>query len=196
MTTRAAPWETNQDHPTSARKPWHLLWHRGRGAQSQYEAKTSADLAFTYSFDANTKITFGGSNIFNVTPTPQDPNETDNGFKYDSVQFGLNGAAYFDAVLEALLNPDHAIRHPQLRIIQTRPRWLWHGVDYVHDFQQQGVPPVTPGCNAWDGTTSKRAFGPTWRAACSHRGQRGRCHRPTPSCPRPASSETPVVPAR
>lgn len=62
---------------------------------AQYDAKTSADLAFTYSFDANTKITFGGSNIFNVTPTPQDPNETDNGFKYDSVQFGLNGAAYF-----------------------------------------------------------------------------------------------------
>ena len=62
---------------------------------AQYDAKTSADLAFTYSFDANTKITFGGSNIFNVKPTEQDPNETDNGFKYDSVQFGLNGAAYF-----------------------------------------------------------------------------------------------------
>ena len=62
---------------------------------AKYKAKTSADLAFTYSFDKDTKLTFGGTNIFNVKPTKQDPNETDNGFIYDSVQFGLNGAAYF-----------------------------------------------------------------------------------------------------
>ncbi len=60
-----------------------------------YEPKTSADLAFTYSIDKNTKLTFGGNNIFNVKPTKQDANETDNGFIYDSVQFGLNGASYF-----------------------------------------------------------------------------------------------------
>lgn len=60
-----------------------------------YEPKTSADLSFTYSFDSNTKLTIGGNNIFNVKPTRQDPNETDNGFIYDSVQFGLNGASYF-----------------------------------------------------------------------------------------------------
>jgi iron complex outermembrane receptor protein len=35
------------------------------------------------------------NNIFNVKPSEQNPNETDNGFKYDSVQFGLNGTAYF-----------------------------------------------------------------------------------------------------
>ena len=34
-------------------------------------------------------------NIFDVKPTVQDANETDNGFKYESVQFGLNGAAMF-----------------------------------------------------------------------------------------------------
>jgi iron complex outermembrane receptor protein len=60
-----------------------------------YEPKTSADLSFTYSFDKNTKLTVGGNNIFNVKPTTQDANETDNGFIYDSVQFGLNGASYF-----------------------------------------------------------------------------------------------------
>jgi len=60
-----------------------------------YEAKTSADLSFTWSFSDKTKLTVGGTNIFNVKPTAQDPNETDNGFKYESVQFGLNGAAYF-----------------------------------------------------------------------------------------------------
>lgn len=60
-----------------------------------YAPKASADLSFTYSFDANTKLTIGGTNILNVKPSKQDPNETDNGFIYDSVQFGLNGAAYF-----------------------------------------------------------------------------------------------------
>jgi iron complex outermembrane recepter protein len=61
----------------------------------KYRSKASADLSVTYSFDANTKFTIGGNNIFNVKPDAQDPNETDNGFKYESVQFGLNGASYF-----------------------------------------------------------------------------------------------------
>jgi len=61
----------------------------------RYKAKTSADLAFTWSFSDRTKLTVGGTNIFDVHPSVQDANETDNGFKYESVQFGLNGAAYF-----------------------------------------------------------------------------------------------------
>jgi iron complex outermembrane receptor protein len=60
-----------------------------------YQAKTSADLSLSWSFSEKTRLTVGGTNIFNVHPTVQDPNETDNGFKYESVQFGLNGAAYF-----------------------------------------------------------------------------------------------------
>ena len=55
----------------------------------------SADLSFTWSFSDKTKLTLGGANIFDVHPTEQDPNETDNGFKYESVQFGLNGASVF-----------------------------------------------------------------------------------------------------
>jgi iron complex outermembrane recepter protein len=62
---------------------------------AKYEAKTSADLSLTYTISKNAKVTFGGANIFNVKPTRQNPDETDNGFKYDSVQFGLNGASYF-----------------------------------------------------------------------------------------------------
>lgn len=61
----------------------------------KYEAKTSADLSFTWAFTDRTRLTVGGTNIFDVKPTAQDPNETDNGFKYESVQFGLNGAALF-----------------------------------------------------------------------------------------------------
>ncbi len=60
-----------------------------------YEAKTSADLSFTWAFTEKTRFTLGGTNIFDVKPTVQDANETDNGFKYESVQFGLNGAALF-----------------------------------------------------------------------------------------------------
>lgn len=62
---------------------------------AHYGAKTSADLSLTYSFSENTKLTFGSTNIFDEFPDAQDPNETDNGHIYDSVQFGLNGRAYF-----------------------------------------------------------------------------------------------------
>jgi iron complex outermembrane receptor protein len=61
----------------------------------RYEPKTSADLSFTYAFTQKTKFTIGAANIFNVHSTEQDPNQTDNGFKYESVQFGLNGTSYF-----------------------------------------------------------------------------------------------------
>jgi iron complex outermembrane recepter protein len=64
-------------------------------ANAYYAPKTSADLSFTWAFDRNTKLTVGGANLLNVKPSKQDPNETDNGFIYDSVQFGLNGASYF-----------------------------------------------------------------------------------------------------
>lgn len=60
-----------------------------------YKAKTSADISLTYSFSDNAKLTIGGANVFDVFPTRQDPNETDNGHIYESVQFGLNGASYF-----------------------------------------------------------------------------------------------------
>ena len=61
----------------------------------QYESKSSADTSITYSYSENAKITFGVNNVFNTKPTSQDANETDNGFKYESVQFGLNGRSYF-----------------------------------------------------------------------------------------------------
>jgi iron complex outermembrane receptor protein len=60
-----------------------------------YSPKTSADVSVSYNFDENTKLTVGGANIFNQFPSKQDENETDNGFKYEAVQFGLNGAAWY-----------------------------------------------------------------------------------------------------
>jgi len=62
---------------------------------AHYAPRTSADLGFTVALSKATRLSFGGNNIFNVKPSKQDANETDNGFKYDSVQFGLSGASYF-----------------------------------------------------------------------------------------------------
>ncbi len=90
------PWETNLKVIHFGSQTLGTFSGTAGGVPNAYYApKTSADLAFTYAFDKNTKITVGGSNIFNVKPTKQDANETDNGFIYDSVQFGLNGASYF-----------------------------------------------------------------------------------------------------
>lgn len=60
-----------------------------------YNAKGSADLSVTYSVSDATKLTIGGANIFDTKPTRQNADETDNGHVYESVQFGLNGAAWF-----------------------------------------------------------------------------------------------------
>ncbi len=62
---------------------------------AEYSPKASADLSLTYNFNANARLTIGSTNIFDQFPDAQDPNETDNGHIYDSVQFGLNGRAYF-----------------------------------------------------------------------------------------------------
>lgn len=60
-----------------------------------YSARTSADVSLGYSFTENAKLTLGATNIFDVFPSKQDPDETDNGHIYESVQFGLNGTAYY-----------------------------------------------------------------------------------------------------
>ena len=62
---------------------------------AHYSPRTSADLSVTYAFTENAKLTLGGANIFDVYPSRQNPDETDNGHVFDSVQFGLNGAAYY-----------------------------------------------------------------------------------------------------
>jgi iron complex outermembrane recepter protein len=62
---------------------------------AEYDPRLSADVAITYSFTDNLKLAFGAANVFDQFPSKQDDLETDNGFIYDSVQFGLNGTSYF-----------------------------------------------------------------------------------------------------
>lgn len=65
------------------------------GVFLHYKPKTSMDLGLTWQATPALKLSVGGNNVFNVKPTRQDPDQTDNGFYYDSVQFGLNGASYY-----------------------------------------------------------------------------------------------------
>jgi iron complex outermembrane receptor protein len=60
-----------------------------------YKPKTSMDLGVSWQATPALKFSVGGNNVFNVKPTRQDAGQTDNGFYYDSVQFGLNGASYY-----------------------------------------------------------------------------------------------------
>lgn len=60
-----------------------------------YATKASADVSLTYAFNEDTKFTVGGANVFDTFPTRQNPDETDNGHVFESVQFGLNGASWY-----------------------------------------------------------------------------------------------------
>lgn len=63
---------------------------------ARYGARSSADASLTYTFNQQrTQFTVGGTNVFDTFPSRQNEDETDNGFIYDSVQFGLNGASVF-----------------------------------------------------------------------------------------------------
>jgi iron complex outermembrane receptor protein len=61
----------------------------------RYQPRTSVDLSFSHDLDDTWKLTLGGTNIFDAMPSPQDPNETDTNFTYESVQMGFNGSAWF-----------------------------------------------------------------------------------------------------
>lgn len=61
----------------------------------RYRPRTSIDLSLSRDLDETWKLTLGGTNIFNALPSPQDPNETDTNFYYESVQMGFNGPAWF-----------------------------------------------------------------------------------------------------
>lgn len=61
----------------------------------RYRPRTSVDLSIGYDWNSTWKLTLGGTNILNALPSPQNPNETDTNFTYESVQMGFNGPAWF-----------------------------------------------------------------------------------------------------
>lgn len=62
-----------------------------------YHSRTTADAALTYRLSGDTRVTVGGTNLFNAYPSPQDT-ETETGGVWDAVQMGFSGAYYFARV--------------------------------------------------------------------------------------------------
>ncbi|HVE69782.1 MAG TPA: TonB-dependent receptor [Thermoanaerobaculia bacterium] len=60
-----------------------------------YDARVTTDVHFGLDLPRNLGITVGGTNIFDAQPTEQDPFETENGARWENVQMGINGAAYY-----------------------------------------------------------------------------------------------------
>jgi iron complex outermembrane receptor protein len=61
----------------------------------RYDPRFSTDLHVGFHLPRNLTLTVGGMNVFDVQPTDQDPNETENGALWDNVQMGFNGAAWY-----------------------------------------------------------------------------------------------------
>jgi len=61
----------------------------------EYRPRTSVDVSVGYAFSDTLVLTIGGVNVFDAKPSPQDANETDTNFTYESVQMGFNGPAWF-----------------------------------------------------------------------------------------------------
>ena len=60
-----------------------------------YDPRVSTDLHIGFDLPHNLALTVGGTNIFDVQPSEQDPAETENGALWENVQMGINGAAYY-----------------------------------------------------------------------------------------------------
>lgn len=61
----------------------------------RYRPRTSVDLSIGHDLDDTWKLTLGGTNVLDAMPSPQNQNETDTNFTYESVQMGFNGSAWF-----------------------------------------------------------------------------------------------------
>lgn len=60
-----------------------------------YEPRLTTDLYVGFDLGRGLQWTIGGTNIFDVMPTSQDRNETENGALWENVQMGFNGAWYY-----------------------------------------------------------------------------------------------------
>lgn len=60
-----------------------------------YKPRLTTDLHVGYDVTPAITFTVGVVNLFDVVPTYQDPDETENGARWENVQMGFNGTAYF-----------------------------------------------------------------------------------------------------
>ncbi|MBK8678545.1 MAG: TonB-dependent receptor [Sphingobacteriales bacterium] len=69
-------------------------WSSG-GLIQTYPAKTSIDASVNYQFNNRFRLTIGANNLTNAYPAEQNPDETESGGPYESVQMGYGGSYYF-----------------------------------------------------------------------------------------------------
>ncbi|GAB4345243.1 MAG: TonB-dependent receptor [Flammeovirgaceae bacterium] len=67
-------------------------------ANQIYNPKTTVDLSLSLRMTEKSQITIGGTNIFDVYPDKQNPDETETGGMYEAVQMGFNGAYFFGRI--------------------------------------------------------------------------------------------------
>jgi iron complex outermembrane receptor protein len=67
-----------------------------------YDPVVVLDLSVGFRITKGLEWTVGGSNIFDEMPTEQDPNETENGGRWENVQMGFNGAAIYTRLVYRL----------------------------------------------------------------------------------------------
>ncbi|MBA4407446.1 TonB-dependent receptor, partial [bacterium] len=60
-------------------------------AENVYDSKITTDLSFAYDFSKNLSLVIGGTNLFDVYPSKQDPGLTESGGLWDAVQMGFSG---------------------------------------------------------------------------------------------------------
>jgi iron complex outermembrane receptor protein len=60
-----------------------------------YDPRVTTDVHFGLDLRHNVGLVVGGTNVLDVQPTEQDPNETENGARWENIQMGINGAAYY-----------------------------------------------------------------------------------------------------
>jgi iron complex outermembrane receptor protein len=60
-----------------------------------YDPRVTTDLYVGFEIAPGLEWIVGGTNVFDVVPTEQDPFETENGALWENVQMGFNGAAYY-----------------------------------------------------------------------------------------------------
>jgi iron complex outermembrane receptor protein len=65
------------------------------GTPNIYTPRVTTDASIAYRFSNSIMITLGGSNLFNVIPTKQSPDDTETGGYWDNVQMNFNGSYYF-----------------------------------------------------------------------------------------------------
>ena len=61
----------------------------------RYDPVLSTDVHVGFDLTDSIRLVVGGVNVFDEVPTEQDPNETENGARWENVQMGFNGAGYF-----------------------------------------------------------------------------------------------------